>query len=62
MSKSNHRKENGNYEVITEISSTIRDFKTYENIYNILIEKLDKTVRIQPPEFFHTPSRIDALK
>lgn len=59
---SNHRRENGQYEVITEISSVIRDFKTYETVYNLLIEKLDKSVRILPAEFSHTPARIDALK
>jgi hypothetical protein len=62
VTKSSHRKENGQYEVVTEISSNFKDFKTYLDIYNTLVEKLDKTVRLQPPEFFHTPARIDALK
>lgn len=62
VTTSNHRKEKGNYEVVTEMRATISDFKIYETVYNILVEKLDKSVRIQAPEFFHTPSRIEALK
>lgn len=62
VTTSNHRRENGQYEVITEISSIIRDFKIYEAVYNLLIEKLDKSVRIHPAEFSHTPARLDALK
>lgn len=62
VTTANYRKENGGFEVVTEISSTFSDFKNYMAIYNVLIEKLDKTVKVLEPNFYHTPARLDALK
>lgn len=50
------------YEVRCELSSILSDYKIYLQIYNILIEKLDKTVKILEPELSHSPNRIEALK
>lgn len=50
------------YEVRCELSSILSDYKTFLQIYNILVEKLDKTVKILEPELSHSQNRIEALK
>ena len=55
------KKNNQKYQAITEISSIFDDFLKLEHVYNLLIEKMDKTVKIFDPIFFHSALRIESL-
>jgi hypothetical protein len=61
LAKIYYRVEKG-FEVITEISAVFNDLKRFQQIYNVMIEKLDKTVTVKEPEFFHSNLRIEAIK
>ncbi|CAF1015181.1 unnamed protein product [Brachionus calyciflorus] len=62
VNTSYNRKEDNNFEVRCEISTVLSDFQIYLQIYNVLTEKLDKTVKVLEPQLAHTANRIEALK
>lgn len=48
------------YEV--EIVVEFTDFLKCEEICNLLVEKLDNTVSVSSPAFFHSPSKLESLR
>ena len=50
------------FELIAELASTFDNIPRFQLIYNHLNEKLDKSIVIHQPHFFHTPSRLDAIR
>ena len=61
MTKSFARVEN-KYQVLTEIVAVLDDFHKYQHVQNLLVEKLDKTVTILEPVFYHTSLRLENIK
>ena len=50
------------YMVVYEITGVLDDFKVYEQLHNQFIEKLDKTVALLEPKFYHTPLKLESIK
>jgi hypothetical protein len=50
------------YEVVYEVSAVFDDFKMYENVQNLFVEKLDKTVTVLEPKFFLSHLRTENIK
>jgi hypothetical protein len=50
------------HEVITEIAATFDDFAKFQQIYNLLNEKLDSSVKILLPVLFHSQNRLEGIK
>ncbi|KAM8825818.1 interleukin-1 receptor-associated kinase 1-binding protein 1 homolog [Synchiropus picturatus] len=56
-----HREENF-YQMDAEIAVTFSDFEKMEQINSVLLEKLDKSVSIGVPQFFHSAERLSQLR
>ncbi len=56
------KKNNQKYQAIAEILVILNDLKKLEQVYNLLIEKMDKTVKICQPMFFHSDISIESLR
>ncbi len=50
------------YLVVYEITGVLDDFKVYEQMHNQFIEKLDKTVTLLEPKFYHTQLRLESIR
>ncbi|XP_031200555.1 interleukin-1 receptor-associated kinase 1-binding protein 1 [Mastomys coucha] len=61
VTKDIRRVENAYY-MEAEVCITFTEFGKMQNICNFLVEKLDSSVVISPPEFYHTPGSIENLR
>ncbi|XP_050996202.1 interleukin-1 receptor-associated kinase 1-binding protein 1 [Acomys russatus] len=61
VTKDIRRVENA-YHMEAEVCITFTEFGKMQNICNFLVEKLDSSVVISPPEFFHTPGSVENLR
>ena len=52
----------GQYQLDAEIIVTFVDFKKCQTVSNFLVEKLDVNVKINLPEFYHSPQRLENLR
>uniref|UniRef100_A0A8C5L6L8 Interleukin-1 receptor-associated kinase 1-binding protein 1 n=1 Tax=Jaculus jaculus TaxID=51337 RepID=A0A8C5L6L8_JACJA len=50
------------YHMEAEVCITFTEFGKMQNICNFLVEKLDSSVVISPPEFYHTPGSVENLR
>ncbi|XP_074076441.1 interleukin-1 receptor-associated kinase 1-binding protein 1-like [Macrotis lagotis] len=50
------------YHMEAEICITFTEFGKMQDICNFLVEKLDSSVVISPPQFYHTPGAIENLR
>lgn len=50
------------YEVVYEVAAVFNDFKVYENVQNLFVEKLDKTVTVLEPKFYLSHLRTENIK
>uniref|UniRef100_A0A8C8SLD7 Interleukin 1 receptor associated kinase 1 binding protein 1 n=1 Tax=Pelusios castaneus TaxID=367368 RepID=A0A8C8SLD7_9SAUR len=50
------------YQMEAEVCITFRDFEKMQNVCNLLVEKLDSSVIIKPPHFYHTAEAVDTLR
>ncbi|KAM3603545.1 uncharacterized protein V6R79_024394 [Siganus canaliculatus] len=49
------RRETDQYRMDAEVVVTFGDFEKMEQVRNVLLEKLDKSVVVGPPLYFHSP-------
>ncbi|XP_041535658.1 interleukin-1 receptor-associated kinase 1-binding protein 1 [Microtus oregoni] len=61
VTKDIRRVENA-YHMEAEVCITFTEFGKMQNICNFLVEKLDSSVVISPPEFYHTSGSIENLR
>ncbi|KAM6185162.1 interleukin-1 receptor-associated kinase 1-binding protein 1 [Rhynchocyon petersi] len=61
VTKDFRRKENA-YHMEGEVRITFTEFGKMQNICNFLVEKLDSSVVISPPQFYHTPGCVEYLR
>ncbi|CAO2634157.1 Interleukin-1 receptor-associated kinase 1-binding protein 1 [Lemmus lemmus] len=61
VTKDIRRVENA-YRMEAEVCITFTEFGKMQNICNFLVEKLDSSVAISPPEFYHTSGSIENLR
>uniref|UniRef100_A0A8D0GHX3 Interleukin 1 receptor associated kinase 1 binding protein 1 n=1 Tax=Sphenodon punctatus TaxID=8508 RepID=A0A8D0GHX3_SPHPU len=61
VTKNFSRIENS-YQMEAEVSITFNDFEKMQNVCNLLVEKLDRSVILGPPHFFHTAESVEALR
>uniref|UniRef100_A0A8C9HJ01 Interleukin-1 receptor-associated kinase 1-binding protein 1 n=1 Tax=Piliocolobus tephrosceles TaxID=591936 RepID=A0A8C9HJ01_9PRIM len=61
MTKDFRRVENA-YHMEAEVCITFTEFGKMQNICNFLVEKLDSSVVISPPQFYHTPGSVENLR
>ncbi len=52
----------GLYHLDAEVSAHFVDFNNCQALSNFLVEKLDETVRVSPPEFYHGPQTLENLR
>ncbi|XP_075056714.1 interleukin-1 receptor-associated kinase 1-binding protein 1 isoform X1 [Mixophyes fleayi] len=50
------------YQMEAEVCVIFKDFEKLQDICNILVEKLDRSVCISSPQFFHSPEGIEKLR
>ncbi|KAM9783139.1 interleukin-1 receptor-associated kinase 1-binding protein 1 homolog [Neosynchiropus ocellatus] len=56
-----HREENF-YKMDAEVTVTFSDFEKMERINSVLLEKLDRSVTVGVPQFFHSAERLSQLR
>lgn len=56
------RRVDNAYHMEAEVCITFTEFGKMQNICNFLVEKLDSSVVISPPEFYHTPGSVESLR
>ncbi|XP_006874626.1 PREDICTED: interleukin-1 receptor-associated kinase 1-binding protein 1 [Chrysochloris asiatica] len=61
VTKDFRRVENA-YHMEAEVCITFTEFGKMQNICNFLVEKLDSSVVISPPQFYHTPGSVENLR
>nr|AOW69634.1 Irak1bp1 [Castor fiber] len=61
VTKDFRRVENA-YHMEAEVCITFTEFGKMQNICNFLVEKLDSSVVISPPHFYHTPGSVENLR
>ncbi|XP_040839596.1 interleukin-1 receptor-associated kinase 1-binding protein 1 isoform X1 [Ochotona curzoniae] len=61
VTKDFRRVENA-YHMEAEVCITFTEFEKMQNICNFLVEKLDSSVVISPPQFYHTPDSVENLR
>uniref|UniRef100_A0A2K6TST2 Interleukin-1 receptor-associated kinase 1-binding protein 1 n=1 Tax=Saimiri boliviensis boliviensis TaxID=39432 RepID=A0A2K6TST2_SAIBB len=61
VTKDFRRVENA-YHMEAEVCITFTEFGKMQNICNFLVEKLDSSVVISPPQFYHTPGSVESLR
>ncbi|XP_034504170.1 interleukin-1 receptor-associated kinase 1-binding protein 1 [Ailuropoda melanoleuca] len=61
VTKDFRRVENA-YHMEAEVCITFTEFGKMQNICNFLIEKLDSSVVISQPQFYHTPGSVENLR
>ncbi|XP_006143397.1 interleukin-1 receptor-associated kinase 1-binding protein 1 [Tupaia chinensis] len=50
------------YHMEAEVCVTFTEFGKMQNICNFFVEKLDSSVVISPPQFYHTPGSVENLR
>ena len=50
------------YQMEVEVVVEFSDFSKCEQVCNLLVEKLDETVKVLRPFLYHTPSKLDSLR
>ena len=50
------------YQMDVEVVVDFNDFSKCEQVCNLLVEKLDETVKVSRPVLYHTPSKLDSLR
>ncbi|XP_068755376.1 interleukin-1 receptor-associated kinase 1-binding protein 1 homolog [Montipora capricornis] len=50
------------YRLEVEVVVDFGDFSKCEQVCNILVEKLDDTVKVSSPELYHSPGRLDSQR
>lgn len=50
------------YQMEVEVVVEFSDFSKCEQVCNLLVEKLDETVKVSRPFLYHTPSKLDSLR
>lgn len=50
------------YQMEIEVVVEFCDFSKCEQVCNLLVEKLDETVRLSSPVLYHTASKLDSLR
>ncbi|XP_071819193.1 interleukin-1 receptor-associated kinase 1-binding protein 1-like [Apostichopus japonicus] len=55
-------RSDGLFHMVTEISVVFVDFTKCENVCNFLVEKLDDTVHISEPHFYHGTQSLDSVR
>ena len=50
------------YQLEVEVIVEFSDFSKCEQVCNLLVEKLDETVKVSSPVLYHTPSKLDSLR
>ena len=50
------------YQMEVEVVVEFSDFSKCEQVCNLLVEKLDETVKVSHPFLYHTPSKLDSLR
>lgn len=50
------------YQMEVEVVVEFSDFSKCEQVCNLLVEKLDETVRVSHPVLYHTASKLDSLR
>ncbi|XP_056421898.1 interleukin-1 receptor-associated kinase 1-binding protein 1 isoform X1 [Hyla sarda] len=61
ISKEIERKANA-YQMDAEVCVVFEDFEKLQNICNMLVEKLDSSVCISSPHFYHSPENMEKLR
>ncbi|KAM3932403.1 interleukin-1 receptor-associated kinase 1-binding protein 1 [Leptodactylus fuscus] len=61
ITKEIERKTNA-YQMDAEVCVVFEDFEKLQNICNMLIEKLDNSVCISSPQFYHSPENMEKLR
>ena len=56
------RTEKGPFKLDVEVVVEFTDFTRCEQVCNIVVEKLDETVKVSSPEFFVTPGKLESLR
>uniref|UniRef100_A0A2K5L9J0 Interleukin-1 receptor-associated kinase 1-binding protein 1 n=1 Tax=Cercocebus atys TaxID=9531 RepID=A0A2K5L9J0_CERAT len=56
------RHENNIVSFHLQVCITFTEFGKMQNICNFLVEKLDSSVVISPPQFYHTPGSVENLR
>ncbi|XP_055458489.1 interleukin-1 receptor-associated kinase 1-binding protein 1 isoform X2 [Psammomys obesus] len=56
------RMENAYYHMEAEVCITFTEFGKMQTICNFLVEKLDSSVVISPPDFYHTAGSVENLR
>ncbi|XP_003796788.1 interleukin-1 receptor-associated kinase 1-binding protein 1 [Otolemur garnettii] len=56
------RRVDNAYHLEAEVCITFTEFGKMQNICNFLVEKLDSSVVISPPQFYHTPGSVETLR
>ncbi|ELU12435.1 hypothetical protein CAPTEDRAFT_172690 [Capitella teleta] len=56
------RRENTLYAYQADITAHFVDFNKCQSICNLLVEKLDESVHVALPEFYHSPNRQEVLR
>ncbi|XP_074540777.1 interleukin-1 receptor-associated kinase 1-binding protein 1 homolog [Halichoeres trimaculatus] len=50
------------YHMDTEVVVTFSDFEKMEKVCSLLLEKLDKSVRVGAPQFYHSPECLSKIR
>lgn len=50
------------YQMEVEVVVEFSDFSKCEQVCNLLVEKLDETVKVSSAVLYHTPSKLDSLR
>ncbi|KAJ8409683.1 hypothetical protein AAFF_G00217420 [Aldrovandia affinis] len=56
------RREDDAYYMEAEVSVVFTDFVKMQSVSNVLVQKLDKTVRVGPPQFSHSAECLNKLR
>ena len=56
------QRQDGLYVMDTEVVVHFIDFNKCQSISNFLVEKLDESVKVTVPEFYHSPQRLENLR
>ncbi|XP_069462389.1 interleukin-1 receptor-associated kinase 1-binding protein 1 [Ambystoma mexicanum] len=58
----NFRRRDNTYNMEAEVCVTFDDFERMQTVCNLLVEKLDMSVSISSPNFYHTPESVESLR
>lgn len=56
------RRVEGMYDLTTEVIVVFLDFHKCQTACNLLVEKLDETVSVGMPEFYHAGTTLETLR